>query len=470
MWLKYKSKQGDTLESIAKAHKLKKPDPLLQHPKNTGVYTKIRKNKGVVPPGTLIYVPDPRVKVYRIKNPNTGLVEAVEAREYAHFMAQADSMALAILDRWQAAFGGVEARYKGLEKVHEDSPVITFLTSSWTSSKGDKPVAQHKAAKASVDALEKIYKSKKYDQMQAQEKECQRTILAFRKGYTEWESLHTNSAQRWADNLKTTETISYVVLGAAATAMAAPATPLATVLVGGGVGGGAGFTKALIKEGGRGLAGYKMDTVESAKNIASSTLQGIALGGVFGGLGGKIGPQVLKKLMPIFQKNMAARSIALKIVKQGSASRFVDKAIWKEVNKMFAETAKEVGDKSLIAMTKSEIFVEINTCSIKVMARFIMCLQMGALKKKLGDLAKDSASLIENWWKTKGLNLSGRVDEGSIADGIAAEIAGSQILEKFLDEVVVANWSDFEKQLKSELDKELKSLKERLVKEAQAQA
>lgn len=434
MWTKHSCADGETLEAVAKKFKVKKPTDIWKYPEN-GKLEKAYKSAKAFKKGDKLTMPDPKAKVFIVKHGGKEFV--ISKSDYDAMCKALDKQMKAVYETLRISYENAEGRHDAQKKINDDFPIVSFLASGTSSVDG--PTVQRGVAKGMVKNIKSLMDGKKYKEFPKAVEYAEDAINIYRKALGKWLDKLTGNAENWATGIAITRDASFVIFGAAAMTVAAPATAAATIACGAGVGASTAFMGSVGKETGRRIAGEKVSGSESASNIAKDTLLGAGLGGLTAGAGRALSKGVVDKLAGKIANSKAATAIANRLA--GSGKPF--SASFKRVAELEMAAFRKAGQNATISV--DEAYRRIGP---RAMAKVITRMGVGGTSKVL---VKGTPKLIESFVKSNGTKVRGKMDGRKIAELIANELGNDKLYEDTFLKALEANQAKLEAEFKAEM-------------------
>ncbi|GMG85326.1 hypothetical protein LNKW23_45460 [Paralimibaculum aggregatum] len=454
MWIRYKTAEGDTPATIARKFKLKDPKVLLANPKNKGLKAQLAK-RDPLPKGTVIWVPDPGARVFVTKDGGKDVV--MEADKWRKTQAALNKRMDQVARSLRRQFDMAEARHDAQDAVNEEFPVVSFFTSKWFGNDvGREPVPQFRKAKAAVEKLESTVSARNYKNFEADAKAAEKAINAYRAAIGAWIKQLTGSAENWVKGLSITRDVSFTVFGAAAMTVAAPASLGATLAWGAGVGASSGFMQSAATEAGKGLAGDKLDPLQSTRNIAAAMAKGAGFGMLGAGLSRFFAKHVAGKLAEKLLSGPVAQKFALKMAMRTSWLKSLTERMMQQEIRILVHAGK-LPPSAIPTFTyklcQGDWLIRTQQ---QVIAKFVTRLGMGTAMKVLGAVMFGGGRKpVEDYVKANQLKLKGRMSEAQLGEKIARAVEKDPLMETAFTQIVAENKAGLEAELRKVLRAEI---------------
>lgn len=459
---KYTCKGGETMADIAKLHKIKDIKPILAMKENRKA-AEMHKKKVSFPKGMVIFLPDPKVKLYQFKGPK-GVMYLTEKdwKDARAKLMLTMKKGYVMLDR---ACEVADTYYDGQKKVNDEFPVVAFMCSTWVGSKGKEPVAERKAAHAQLRKLGKVAQSGKFALFEPQMRITEKAINLYRTRTMEWIDKLIGSSGNWISGLTITRDVSFVVFSAAATTVVAPVGAVAVVATGAGVGAGSSFLKSGANEVGRVIAGENVTMEGAGKKILKDTLLGAAFGAGGAGFAKWVAGPLLGKLTERLVAAPMAGKVAGLIARGSVKVPILDKIMARcqrvympmAVDSIIKKMGVKVSEKgAMIALETVE--KELATIAAENIKMMIIRMGSGGLatiaRKHLTGDKKGKAAMAT---KKRALNSKSKVDENKLADMVADDLKKDPVVFSIYADAIKKGASDLEKSIQEDIRKRLEA-------------
>lgn len=456
MWIQYKvKKDGEKLEDIAKQFKCDHK-ALLYYPKNKAVAAAYKK-KQPLKKGTTIHLLDPKAKLYVVKH--NGKEHPHTERQWKEGLCELDRTMDKAAKWMKQKLDHCLYKHQLQTEINDDFPIVSFFCSNWVGSEGDEPKATKKRAEAAVARLQSVCKSCNYKAFESATRDAEKAINAYKKELGEWVEQLTGSAGNWVDGLTVTRELSFVVFGAAAMTVAAPASALGTLAWGSGVGSGASFMSSSAHEVGRVFAGDDVKFSESAKKVAGDMVQGALFGALGAGVARFISARVAPKLAEKIVNSRVANKLSQHLVFR--VSKILPKLSNRLYEREMAAVTQNLTKKLGADFARGTVLISINELdkmSASVVARFVIRLGVGGTSKSVQKvlLSRSSGMPVEKFLANNATKVKGNVDESKLAEMVAKHLETHPSIFKAFEQVVNDNMVQIEKELAAEIQSEIK--------------
>jgi len=443
MWIQHKVKEGETLEDIAKKYRVRDLKVLLQHPKNKPAAAAYRK-KQPLKKGMVVHTPDPKAKCYVMKVGNKQY--PLSEKEWKQSKAVLNRTMDLGLKRMKRELDSAKYRHKMQNDLDDEHFIISFLIRS-----GDGPVALRALADGAVASLEKTVKRRDYKNFEFSMKFAEKNINYYREGLGNWLNDVVGTAEGWKTGLSLVRDINFVIFGAAAMTLAAPATAVATLAWGTGIGAGTAVIAESANQIGKVVAGDPVTNKSSAMAIGKAMLRGGIAGGAGATVARFISRFVAPKLAERIIRNPVAQRLSRRLLSRtpwikGLSARMLEQEI-KIYGKPFAESAFTIATKRL------------NDLSAIIMAKLFVRAGVGGASKTLQKilLSDSSGKPVHKFLEQNATKLKGKMDESKLADRIAKLMERDPVTDLAFEAFCRNNAKKIEGELRSEIKKGLRA-------------
>lgn len=444
MWIQHKVKEGETLEDIAKKYKVKDLKVLLQHPKNKPAAAAYRK-KQPLKKGMVVHTPDPKAKCYIIKVGNKQY--PLSEKEWKQSMAALNRAMDLSLKRMKRELDSAKYRHKMQNDLDDDHFIISLLIRS-----GDGPVALRALAEGAVASLEKTVKRRDYKNFEFSMKFAEKQINMYRKGLGNWLNDVVGSAEGWATALTIVREGSFFVFGVVAMTIAAPASGVAAVAWGTGIGAGTAVIAESANQIGKVAAGDKVTNKSSAKATAKAMLRGGISGGAGAAVASFIGKYVAPKLSEYILRNPAASRLAQRLVSKPIFFKEWGNEIYKHI---IEQEIKALGGNA-VRLFSRKTFQEMAS---RVLAKLFVRSGVSGTSKILQKilLSDSSGKPVHKYLEQNATTTKGKMDEGKLAGRIAKLLERDPVTDLAFETFCRSNVKKIEVELHAEVRKGLKA-------------
>lgn len=446
MWIAHKLKADTPLQDIAKKFRNTDISILLQHPQNKAA-ARAYKARKPVPKGTVVYLLDPKVTVYIMTTPKGKVV--LSEKDWKKNIAKIHKAMDFALKRFKSTHETIVYRHKLQSDVNDEFPIVSFFCSNWVGDKGDEPKAQKRASKASVDKLTKVVRGRDYKKFEQSCRDAEKKVNAYAKGVDEWVAQLTGSAENWETGLTFVRDGSFVIFGACAMTVAAPATAAATVGYGALVGGGTAFMSSSANEVGRAVAGDDLTLEESGTKIATAVVKGAAFGAAGAGIARVISGALGAKLAEKMASSQMATKLSYRLLSRSPLlPKLSQRVLEREVHALIKVSGE--GTTYLAKETLDKMVVNV---LVKLMIRS----SVGGTSKTLQEVVKGKkgSKWVQAFMQKNATKIKGKMDENKLAEIMAEELIKDPIALEAFEAVVKDNIKKIETELAKEIRKEL---------------
>ncbi|WP_264214736.1 LysM peptidoglycan-binding domain-containing protein [Leisingera thetidis] len=440
MWIQHKVKEGETLEDIAKKYKVKDLKVLLQHPKNKPAAAAYRK-KQPLKKGMVVHTPDPKAKCYVMKVGNKQY--PLSEKEWKQSTAALNRAMDLSLKRMKRELDSAKYRHKMQNDLDDEHFIISFLIRS-----GDGPVALQAMANGAVANLEKTVKRRDYKHFEFSMKLAEKQINMYRTGLGNWLSDVVGTAEGWKTGLSLVRDINFVIFGAAAMTLAAPATAVATVAWGTGIGAGTAVVAESANQIGKVIAGDPVTNKSSAKAIGKAMLRGGIAGGAGATIARFISGYVAPKLAEYILRNRVAARLATRLI---SKSPLIPKL----TDRLLEQEIKALGE-NVVKRFSSQAYKELaSKVLVKLFVRSGVSGTSKILQKIL--LSDSSRRPVHVYLEQNATTLKGKMDQKKLGERIAKLLQRDPVTDMAFETFCRSNVKKIEGELRAEVRKGLKA-------------
>ncbi|MEO0379294.1 MAG: hypothetical protein AAF252_03440 [Pseudomonadota bacterium] len=431
MWTVYKTKPGDTMDTIIAKHKIKDPVTVLLHKANARIKKDLKAGKEL-PKNTPVTIPDGKAKVYKVPTP-TGVVY-MDEKTYKDYLKgvnqRMDDVIFGLRQRITYATGRHDAQLK----IAKDQWFVAACLDLVNSVPEPK---SRKKAEAAFGAAEKACKSRNYAGFQKSVEKANVAIATYKNEVLRWIDGIINAGESTVKVLDGVKSVGMVCGAVAATTIAAPVTLTAVVLTGAAVGGGMSLAYNGADALGREASGVKHKS-------AGAILQEAAGGALGGALGAGIGKMFMKFAGPAIL-NACSKSSFL----AAQSSRLLLKGPIK-IDKLYAAEMEVVIKK--LGITSTKALMEARPAIVqKVMLTFMTRFAIGSLNKKIGT-GGAIVDFVMDWLKSDPKRASGK-DPAKTASALTKDFLKSPEVDLMFDDILKSN----QKKLAQLLQEEIKA-------------
>ncbi|MDP5218733.1 hypothetical protein Q5Y75_16005 [Ruegeria sp. 2205SS24-7] len=443
MWIKYKAKEGDTLQSIVKQFRIKDPDTILKHPKNRKCLPLLKKKGATLTKGSEIWLPDPRAKAFLIKGPRGQTV--LTEKEYQTLLSNVhktmDRAYSALRIRYTYAIG----RHDTQCKINDNQWFVSFVVNRFSSV--DEPMKSRMRAGRALIQLAQTTKGRKYKKFASELETAEEVITAYTNDVHKWVGDLIGSAERTVARLKMVKEVGKFCGTVVAVTLAAPASLSAGVLVGALSNTGVSLTFDGADALGRMDAGLKQRSPgDIAKRVAANAIAGAAGGAIAGG----IAKYAAKPLV----NALASRPVMTTQLSRLSQSRLVSRVLDQEAKAV----AKELVKVNAEAFSKGiQNFPE--RVVTKAITKFFVRFGTSGFSKLLnsnGDVNREIAT-----WMTQNPAKVGQKSGEAVGAAAATDLANGRIADILYAQVLASKEAEFRKILRAEMEAYVKAQSKR---------
>jgi len=420
MWIKYKWKDGDTFEKLAKLSKVKNADVILGYPKNKLVL-KLHKKNAVIPIGITVFIFDPKAKIYKTKL--KGKVIYFGEQEWGRVSKEQFKLMSNFLDGVKDRQDIIEAYHQRLADARDHYTVIKWMLDE---DHIVEPTKQRSKAQKAIINLGKAFRNNDpgafHAALDTVDKDC-RAYLAAVQDWDKALKLELAQDMSWlstaGDFANGAATIALVIL-------AAPATIPAAVLYGMGAGAAVSLTVDASKTVTTAAIGKKTPSLkEIGQNAASSALVG-GLSSLF-----------MAGMLRLAARPALTYLSSTRIVQSQAARLLAHPRIGALITRAFGDAA--------LTMTKQELTVAVTFAVTKMMSR----IGLTAFNKYFTTSKKVKDAV--NGFAAKNSDKLASTKEKDLGKVIASGIMEKGLISTIVDDLVMANWKKFESDLISQV-------------------
>ncbi|WP_299725545.1 hypothetical protein [uncultured Tateyamaria sp.] len=278
MWTVYKTKPGDTMDTIIAKHKIRDPGTVLVHKANKKIYKDLKAGKEL-PKNTPVTIPDPKAKLYKVPTPGGDIcMDEKTFKSYCKGVDQRmDDAMFQLKQRYTYATGRHDAQLK----INKDQWFVAACID--LVNRVPEPKSRKKADSAFKTA-EKACKSRNYKAFEKAVEPANIAIATYKNEVLRWIDGIINGGESSIKVLEGVKSVGMVAGSVAATTILAPVSVPAILITGAVVGGGTSLAYNGADALGREVAGTKQ---KAASEIVKDAMGG-ALGGAIGAGMGKL--------------------------------------------------------------------------------------------------------------------------------------------------------------------------------------
>lgn len=419
MFLKHKIKKGETFDSIQKKYKVSAPSAIWNLPQNRALVRK-RKTKDKLAPGDEIYVPDPKAKCHILKIRNTTYVVAdSEWNSFQDIIIQ--KLQKTTLKRAKAHVAHLDEVFEYHKKNAKEFSLSYGLTKMLSGA--SLPNTEMIQAGKDVNDLEMALRSRNFAKASAAMTQIDKSTKAYADGLNTYVKKLTGAGDKAIFGLELTRDVSFIVVGACAMAVVAPAGAgaLTMMKVGAGVGGATSAAKSIANEIGEAVAGND----RSFKEVSTSVLMDTLMGAGTGAFAALIGPVIMKGAVERLASGLLSSKTLTKIcVRLFSSERgWLDKALNGTISRLSDVYGKKVA-------------AEIAT---RAMSKTIGRIGFGGMVKLVEAGIKAYHQQAMAAFRSFGSKASGKEDEKKTAQMIGDELYKAGLGTSVIKSAIEAN-------------------------------
>lgn len=429
MWMVYKTREGDTMDTIIAKQKIKDPATVLTHKDNKKIYRDLKAGKPL-PKNTPVTIPDPKTKLYRVQT-KTG-EQVMTEKQYKDYLKVVHEKMDEVVFKLRQRLTYAQGRHDAQRKINKDQWFVAACLNALSSF--DEPT-NRKQAEAAFKKVESAAKSRNYKGFEKAVEPANIAIAQYKTDTILWIDGLINAGENTVTALEGVKTVGMVCGAVAATTVIAPVGLTAGVLTGAGVGGGTQMAYDGFDSIGRAIAGTKQrSTEETLKRAAGGALAGAAGAAVVG----------------VIMKGGSAY-----VVKYARSSKFLEKQVQRILSRgplnfkeLYAAEVKGMAKRLGVNSTDSLLAARGKIMDV-ALSKFMLRVGMGSVSKKLegGKFMKEN---VVDWIAGDQKRVAGK-DPDKTAKAFAKDLAASGKLDKVFDETVTENTSKFTKILRQEI-------------------
>ncbi|MFA3918741.1 hypothetical protein [Ruegeria hyattellae] len=438
MWVKHKANESDTLQSVTKQYKIKDPNAVLKHPQNRKVLPLLKKGSALKK-GTVVWVPDPKAKVYVVNGPKGQMV--LNEKDYRTYLTNVhktmDRALTAIRLKYDYAIG----RHDTQRKINDDQWFVSSVVETFSSA--SEPKRTRKLATNAIKQLAQTTKGRKYGVFAKHVEAADKEITAYTNDVHKWVGGLIGTAESTVAGLKVVKEAGIFCGTVVAVTITAPASLPAAALVGGLSSAGVNLAFDGADALGRWDSGLKQ---RSAGEIATRTMTNALAGAAGSAIAGGIAKYAAKPLLSA----LASRPMISAQVVRLSQSRVVSRVLEKEA----AILAKELAKKDLAAFSLGIKNFPDKVVSQALM-KFFIRFGTGGLSKLLS--SSGEVELEVSKWMAKNPKKLGQKSGQVVGAAAAADLAKGKISDILYERLLTTKKADFTKILRVEMEAYAKS-------------
>jgi hypothetical protein len=418
MWIAHKAKEGDTLESIAKAYKNKDSKAILQYHRNKKVSKRLQKGEALKK-GEVVWVLNPKSKVYTVSDGKCSMI--LEECAYKATVKEVHRVMDRVLEMQRINYDAACARHDAQIDINKDQAFIAFVAETFNSH--DEPLSQWRKAKAAYKKLGSVVKGRDYKGFKKAAVDCELAVSQYANDVRLWVHGLVDVIDTTTSGMKFLRGAGEFALFALIVTAAAPASLAAGVAISAG----ASATTGLVFDGyenlGRMAAGVEtMSYSEIGTRMMTNAITGAAGALIAGKLIQKAGPHVAKAVTQSGFLTKWAQKVGTQMPKSMlEAERKI------AVKKL----TQKYGDDKLMIILKEPVEKELQILAAQ---KFVLRISHGAVMKSIYSHFGVS-KMIYDWIQSKPKDLQGK-DEKKIGSAAAKHLldngAGQQILDDYM--------------------------------------
>ncbi len=444
MWIEHKAKDGEKFQDLLKKYKTKDPNSVLKNPKNKPVLAVLKKN-GPLKKGMVIWFPDPKAKVYVIKD-TKGKPVVLTEKQYREHMKNVHKTMDAVLARQQRKLDDAVYRHEAQAKINADQWFVSSIVGAFSSVK--EPKALRGKATAVFNGFAGAVKGRKYAQFKKLAVASEEILTRYQNEVSKWVGGLISTAEGSVTVLKGVRDSAIFVESIAIVSVAAPASLAAGVLIGAGTNAGVNLVADGADALGRGIAGAKQRSlgelgqrllVNSVTGAAGAAIAGVLVKTVAGPLGKAL---LNNKFLSDKVASLASKTVA---------------------NKVFEAEAKNAATKMAQNLAKKGISIPADSLlqflKLGPARNEILVSAMGKLFTRIGTkgfmkhIGAGSAvnEFIETWIKQNPKKLQGK-DKNKIAELAIKDLLKSEKADQVYEAVLKENIPGLQKELAADME------------------
>ncbi|MEO1556063.1 MAG: hypothetical protein AAFS01_06500 [Pseudomonadota bacterium] len=417
MWAVYKTKPGDTMDTIIAQHKIKDPVNVLLHKNNAKIKKDLKAGKEL-PKGTQVTIPDPKGKVYKVPTPK-GVIY-MDEKTYKDYLKGVHQRMEDVIFGLRQRVTYATGRHDAQLKIAKDQWFVAACLDMVNSVPEPK---SRKKAETSFKNAEKAYSSRNYKGFEKAVNRANIDIATYKNEVLAWIDGIINAGEGTVKVLTGVKDVGMVCAGVAAMTVAAPVTLGAAVITGAAVGGGVSLAYNGADALGRESAGVKH---KSANQVLTE-----AAGGALGGaLGAGIGKLFMKFAAPSLINACSKSSFLSK-----QASRLLLKGPI-DFNSLYAAEMKVVIEKLGINSAKALVAAR-PAIMQKVVLAFLTKFSIGSINKYF-NTGGEIIDFVLEWLKKDPKRANGK-DPSKAAKAMTNDFLKSPQVDKMFDDIVTSN-------------------------------
>lgn len=446
MWMKQKTAKDIPLEEFAKKFKNSDIGILLEHPANKEV-ARLYRSKKPLPKGTVVWLLDPKVTVYVTTLPG-GKKQISSAKEYKAAVAKIHKMMDFALKTYEAYLDTMDFRVNELQKAYDKHYIVTFFTSNWVGSKGDKPVSQARASAAAVRKLRAVVTGRDYAKFEGAVKAAHKAAMAYRQGIDEWANQHSGSSENFEMALTVVRDGGFLTVGVLAMTVAAPATGAATAGYAALIGGTTSTLQSSADAAGRAIAGEKLTFKDTAAKVLLDGAKGAGWGLVGAGLSAGLAKFVTGPLASAAAKRFGSSGFVKAMIGRITGSnwyvQFYRRVFQKELEAFEKEAVKAIAagtygpanevTGAFIKAARDKAFKKFIDATLDVLTGEAADIIVKVFQEIM--TGPKGSTYLKYFMSKKAPNINGKVSEKQLADIIASDLTKDAVATSIFEEIV----------------------------------
>lgn len=474
MWMKQKTSKEIPFEEFARKHKNTKFDALLDFPANKEV-AKLYRAKKPLPKGTVVWLLDPKVTVYITTLPG-GKKHVSSAKEYKAAVAKIHKMMDFALKTYETYLETMDFRVNEMQKAYDKHYIVSFFTSNWVGSKGDRPDKQAKASAAAVRRLRAVVTGRDYANFEAATKAAHKAAMAYRQGIDDWINQHSGSSENFEMALTVVRDGGFMTVGVLAMTVAAPATALGTAGYAAAIGGGTSVLQSSADATGRFVAGDKLTFKGTAEKILLDGAKGAGWGLVGAGLSAGLAKFVTGPLASAAAKRFGSSGFVKAMLGRITGSKwyvqFYRRVFQKELEAFEKEAVKALAagtygpanevTGAFIKAAREKAFQQFQKATLTVLT--------GEASKTIIKVFQEvmtgpkGSTYLRYFMSKKAPNITGKVSEKQLAGIIAEDLSKDDVAQSIFEEIVSRSLDQIAEKASADIRAELRSAAKELEK------
>ncbi len=429
MWIKIKTKEGDTLDKIASQYKAKFPEAIWKYAGNKKIAQALKKGEAL-PKGTEVWVLDPKGKVYILETPKGK--KYLDEKQYQDHLKKVHKAMDDLRRRQFHMLDLAKMRHDAQNKINSDQWFVSSICSAFN--KHDEPKAGRKKAESAFKKLDGIVKGRKYKQFEDAAVASEVAILNYKHGVIAWIDGLIGTAESAVGGLEVVRDVGAFCGTVAVVTITAPASIPAAMAVGAASSAGVGLTYDVASNASLSANGMKtMSAGEIGKRMLSNGIAGAAGAAIAGNLIKLIKGPVLK----IITSNAFVKNQAIRLAKGVLPTKVFERE--------FANVMKALAKEGTVGIEAAMKRLNPERIMIEALTKFFVRVGTGGFSKEFG-----ASKLVHDWllsWVKTGPSALQSKDGKSAAQSAANELTKSGAINDFFEEFVKVNMTEFKKDL-----------------------